>query len=118
MDEFTLIKSVLISSILFLFLSCAVRVFYFIWWKPKCLEKSLKQQGIQGTPYKLLLGDMKEIVRLITEAWSKPINLNHKIVPRVDPFTLSNVQKYGEYEFTIPICSGTYIYTLYKYLYV
>ncbi|KAK9215596.1 hypothetical protein WN944_007601 [Citrus x changshan-huyou] len=47
-----------------------------------------------GRPNKLLIGDMKEFVRLITEAWSKPINLSHQIVQRVDPFTLDNVQKY------------------------
>lgn len=49
-----------------------------------------------GRPNKLLIGDMKEFVRLITEAWSKPINLSHQIVQRVDPFTLDNVQKYGK----------------------
>lgn len=64
------------------------------WVKPKRVERKLKQQGIAGRPYKLLIGDVKEFVRLITEAWSKPINLSHQIVHRVDPFTLDNVQKY------------------------
>lgn len=64
------------------------------WVKPKRVERKLKQQGIAGRPYKLLIGDVKEFVRLITEAWSKPINLSHQIVQRVDPFTLDNVQKY------------------------
>ncbi|KAK9274975.1 hypothetical protein L1049_022232 [Liquidambar formosana] len=94
MDNFTF--STLIASSLFLVLCCAVRISYFIWWKPKWLEKQLRQQGIKGTPYKLMIGDMKDFVRLITESWSKPINLNHQIVPRVDPFTLNNVQKYGK----------------------
>ncbi|OMO67202.1 Cytochrome P450 [Corchorus capsularis] len=39
---------------------------------------------------------MKEFIKQITDAWSKPINLTHQIVPRVDPFTLDNVLKYGE----------------------
>ncbi|KAF7837918.1 cytochrome P450 72A15-like [Senna tora] len=68
------------------------------------LQRNLKQQGIMGTPYRPLIGDMKEFVKLITQAWSKPMNLNHKIVSRVDPFTLNNVQKYGK----ISMCwSGT-----------
>lgn len=71
------------------------RVFYSIWWKPKWLEWQIKQQGVAGNCYKLLVGDMKELIKLISEAWSKPIHLNHKIVQRVDPFTLKKVQKYG-----------------------
>lgn len=68
---------------------------YSLWWKPKLLEKRLKEQGIRGRPYKLLLGDIKEIMKMMTEAWSKPMNLNHQIVSRVDPFTFSTVQQYG-----------------------
>lgn len=84
-------------SLLFLLLYGVLKVSYTIWWKPKLLEKRMKRQGIRGTPYKLMIGDMKEFVRAITEAWSKPINLAHQIVPRVDPFTLNMVQKYGMY---------------------
>ncbi|KAK4565179.1 hypothetical protein RGQ29_007009 [Quercus rubra] len=83
-------------SLLFLLLYGVLKVSYTIWWKPKLLEKRMKRQGIRGTPYKLMIGDMKEFVRAITEAWSKPINLTHQIVPRVDPFTLNMVQKYGK----------------------
>ena len=72
-----------------------------IWLKPKLLQKQLKQQGIMGTTYKPLIGDMKEFVKLITEAWAKPINLDHKIISRVDPFTLNNVQKYGNLSFLL-----------------
>lgn len=79
----------------FLLLYGVVRVSYTIWWKPKLLERRIKCQGIRGSPYKPLIGDMKEFVRSITEAWSKPISLAHQIVPRVDPFTINIVQKYG-----------------------
>ncbi|KAL5768542.1 hypothetical protein ACOSQ2_015325 [Xanthoceras sorbifolium] len=94
MDDFVLYWLVL-SSLLFL-LYVVARVSYSILWKPKCLERQLKRQGIAGRSYKLLIGDMKEFVRMITQAWSKPINLTHQIVQRVDPFTLDNVQKYGK----------------------
>ncbi|EEF46296.1 cytochrome P450, putative [Ricinus communis] len=60
-------------SLLFLAIYGAVKALYSIWWKPKWLERRLRQQ-----------------------AWSKPVNLNHKIVQRVDPFTFNTVQKYGK----------------------
>ncbi|KAK2645183.1 hypothetical protein Ddye_020378 [Dipteronia dyeriana] len=86
---------VLYSLVLFL-LYVVARVSYSILLKPKWQERQLKRQGISGRSYKLLIGDMKEFVRMITEAWSKPINLTHQIAQRVDPFTLNNVQKYGK----------------------
>ncbi|XP_057954510.1 cytochrome P450 CYP72A616-like [Malania oleifera] len=92
--DFTPLSLVLLFSP-FLLICCAVRFSYTIWWKPKWLEKRLRQQGIQGTPYRYLIGDMKELVNLTKEAWSKPINLNHQIVPRVDPFTHNIVHRYG-----------------------
>ncbi|GLT81143.1 hypothetical protein SLA2020_525460 [Shorea laevis] len=88
--------SLAISPLLFLLLYGIARVSYSIWWRPKWLKRSLRRQGIRGTAYKLVVGDMKEFVKQITEAWSMPMPLNHQIVPRVDPFTLNNVQKYGK----------------------
>ncbi|KAB1209462.1 Cytochrome P450 72A15 [Morella rubra] len=81
---------------MFLLLYGVGRVSYSIWWKPKSLERGIQRQGIRGTPYKPMIGDMKELVRAIIEAWSKPIYLTHQIVPRVDLFTLDIVQKYGK----------------------
>lgn len=91
---FSMFSCLLISSLVLL-LYGVLRIFYFIWWKPNWLEKRLRQEGIAGNKYKLVMGDMKEYIRLVTEAWSKPMNLNHQIVSRVDPFTLKNMQKYG-----------------------
>nr|UNP59807.1 schizocycline synthase [Camptotheca acuminata] len=96
--ENSIFLSLIISSV-FLLLYCVVRVSYSLWWEPKRLERRLKQQGIRGTPYKMLIGEMKEFVKQITEAWSKPLNLTHQIVPRVDPFTHNIVQKYGKVSF-------------------
>lgn len=76
---------------------CFIKAFHSIWWKPKWFERKLKQQGIRGNPYKPLVGDMKDMIKQIAEAWSKPLSLSHQIVPRVDPFTHSTVEKYGKY---------------------
>ncbi|KAK2975979.1 hypothetical protein RJ640_013010, partial [Escallonia rubra] len=93
--EQTMSHYVVISSFI-LSLYCIARVSYTIWWKPKRLERHLKQQGIRGTPYKLLFGDMKDLVKQITEAWSSPLDISHHIVSRVDPFTNNVFQKYGK----------------------
>ncbi|XP_042489570.1 cytochrome P450 CYP72A219-like [Macadamia integrifolia] len=72
------------------------KVLGWIWWRPKKLERFLKKQGIKLTPYNLLVGDLKENQRLFEEARSKPMNLSHDFVPRVYPFHLQTIQKYGK----------------------
>lgn len=92
MEDYVLL---LCSVALALLLYGAARVSYSILWRPKWLERRLKRQGIRGTPFRPLIGDMKEFIRVIKEAWSKPMSLNHQIAARVDPFTLNTMQKYG-----------------------
>ncbi|KAF5185683.1 Cytochrome p450 [Thalictrum thalictroides] len=92
--ENLMLISVIISSSLLLWL--AVKVFYSLWWKPKSLEKQLKQQGIKGTSYKFWHGDLKDYGRMFNEVWSKPLNLTHSIVPYVIPFFNKIVQTHGK----------------------
>ncbi|XP_059454567.1 cytochrome P450 CYP72A616-like [Corylus avellana] len=95
MEDYNIFKNLAISSAL-LILCAVIRVVYTIWWRPKSLEKQLRQQGIKGTSYKLLHGDMKEIKKSTIQALSKPMTLNHRIAPRVLPFFHEMVQKYGK----------------------
>ncbi|XP_010273926.1 PREDICTED: cytochrome P450 72A15-like [Nelumbo nucifera] len=90
---------ILLLLLLVVLFGC-VKVVYSVWWRPKWLENQLKQQGIEGAPYKLLHGYMKDYVRLLTEACSKPMNLNHQIAPRVLPFIYQTVQQYGKICYT------------------
>jgi len=60
------------------------------------MEKFLRKQGLKGSSYKFLFGDMKELVKMVKEAKSKPINLNHDIVSRVLPFDHKYVAVYGK----------------------
>lgn len=96
MEDYNIFKNLAISSAL-LILCAVIRVVYTIWWRPKSLEKQLRQQGIKGTSYKILHGDMKEIKKSTIQALSKPMTLNHRIAPRVLPFFHEMVQKYGNY---------------------
>ncbi|XP_042501196.1 cytochrome P450 CYP72A219-like [Macadamia integrifolia] len=72
------------------------KVLEWLWWKPKKLERLLKEQGIKVTPYNLLLGNLKEIQMQFQEAQSKPMNLSHDILPHVVPFHLQTIQKLGK----------------------
>ncbi|XP_027180757.1 cytochrome P450 CYP72A219-like [Coffea eugenioides] len=75
---------------------CILKLVYSLWWRPKLIERELKQQGIGGTSYNFLYGDKLAIEKLMIEAWSIPMSSNHEIIPRVDPFIHQIVQTYGK----------------------
>ncbi|XP_022761130.1 cytochrome P450 CYP72A219-like [Durio zibethinus] len=95
MGNFSIINTLVVSAASLLLYS-VLRIIYAVWWRPRSLEKCLRQQGIKGTSYKLFYGDTKERDRAFDEAWSKPMALNHHIVPRVEPFIYQKVQNYGK----------------------
>lgn len=79
----------------FLLLTYTWRTLNWAYFTPKKLEKSLKKQGLKGNSYRLFYGDLKDMSKTIEEATSKPISLEDDIKPRVIPFILKTVQKYG-----------------------
>ena len=82
------------------------KVLNWLWLRPKKLERLLREQGLQGTPYRLLVGDLKDIVKMQKEAKSKPMNISDDdLVPRVQPFFQQNVNKYG-----MPISSPFFLF--------
>ncbi|XXG90477.1 hypothetical protein AAC387_Pa12g2235 [Persea americana] len=90
--------SLVISALLFL--TCTLRLFCRFWWKPKKLERYLRQQGIKGPTYRFLIGNVREEFSLIKQERSKPMNLSHAIVPRVVPFLHRLVKEYGKMSVT------------------
>ncbi|KAJ9553920.1 hypothetical protein OSB04_017965 [Centaurea solstitialis] len=79
----------------------AWRFVNWVWLRPKRMEKCLRDQGLKGTPYKFLFGDMKEMVKMIIDAKkSGPINLTNDIVSRIQPFVYKSVATYGKNCFT------------------
>ncbi|TVU35846.1 hypothetical protein EJB05_17753, partial [Eragrostis curvula] len=83
-----------------------------LWWRPRRLERALRAQGLRGSSYRFLTGDLKEFSRLNDEAWSKPLPLGcHDIVPRVTPFIHKNVGENGKVCFSwfgpIPVVTLT-----------
>ncbi|CAN2060682.1 unnamed protein product [Malus fusca] len=79
----------------------AWRVLDWVWLKPRKLERCLRQQGLNGKPYRLFLGDTKENSMMLKQTQSKPIkhSTSHDIAPRVIPFQHLIVNSYGKNSF-------------------
>ncbi|KAK9085345.1 hypothetical protein Sjap_025756 [Stephania japonica] len=71
------------------------KVLIWLWLKPKKLERLLREQGFNGTSYRFLFGDLKQLVSMSTKAVSKPMDLSHRTVPRVLPFIHETIETYG-----------------------
>ncbi|KAM0873628.1 hypothetical protein ACQ4PT_037927 [Festuca glaucescens] len=68
-----------------------------LWWRPRRLERELRAQGIRGTSYRFLAGDLTRKDRMNKEAWSRPLPLRcHDIGPRVAPFLSDSVREHGK----------------------
>nr|XP_043616092.1 cytochrome P450 CYP72A219-like [Erigeron canadensis] len=68
----------------------------YTWFEPKKMEKSLRAQGLNGSSYRFLFGDLKEMSHMTHQAKSKPMDLKDDIVPRVSPFYLKSVAAFGK----------------------
>ncbi|KAL3333094.1 hypothetical protein AABB24_033256 [Solanum stoloniferum] len=88
------------SAIAITLLLCLWRVLNWIWFRPKKLEKLLKEQGVKGNSYSILYGDTKELSLRIKEVTSKCMSLyDDDIAQRSMPFFLDTIKKYGKKSF-------------------
>ncbi|CAA7029978.1 unnamed protein product [Microthlaspi erraticum] len=76
------------------------RTLKWVWFKPKMLESYLRRQGLSGTPYTPLVGDLKMNYSMMMEARSKHIKLTDDITSRVLPFPLEMLKSHGKTFFT------------------
>ncbi|XP_073282383.1 cytochrome P450 CYP72A219-like, partial [Primulina huaijiensis] len=93
------ISQELVCAIIAAFVAFALLVANRVWLRPKKMEKLLRKQGFNGNPYRFLYGDLKELRKIFEEAKSKPISFDDDIKPRVIPFHLKTIQKYGNASF-------------------
>ncbi|XP_048320775.2 cytochrome P450 CYP72A219 [Ziziphus jujuba] len=80
-------------------IALAWRVLNWVWFRPKRLERFLRQQGLSGNSYRFLFGDLKESSMMTKEAKSRPMNLSHDITPRVLPHLHQTVKNFGHNSF-------------------
>ncbi|KAL3502754.1 hypothetical protein ACH5RR_037203 [Cinchona calisaya] len=98
--EMDTIKKATAATGFAIFLAVLWRVLDWAWFTPKRLEKRLRQQGFKGNPYRLFVGDVKDMAMLHQEALSKPLEFTHDIVPRLMPLTNKIIMTYGKNSFT------------------
>ncbi|KAJ0662197.1 putative secologanin synthase [Helianthus annuus] len=76
------------------------RISNWLWFKPKKIEQCLRDQGLNGSLYKFIFGDVKEMQQMTNEAQAKPVNLSHDISHRVFPFLYKYLVTSGKNFFT------------------
>jgi hypothetical protein len=66
-------------------------------WAPRRMDRALRAQGLRGTRYRLLWGDLRENQRLIAAAKTTPVSVDrpHDILPRVAPLLHHAIQEHG-----------------------
>ncbi|CAN6920581.1 unnamed protein product [Brassica oleracea] len=91
----TSVASVAVSIVIAVVSWWVWRTLKWVWFKPKMLESYLRRQGIPGTPYTPLVGDLKKMTSMLTEARSKTIKLTDDITPRVVPYPFHMLKTHG-----------------------
>ncbi|CAO2818234.1 unnamed protein product [Amaranthus hypochondriacus] len=91
--EIDILKT-LVSSF---FVVILILITNWLWVIPKRQEKFLRQQGIPGTSYNFLFGDMKEHFSMRSSALQKPMNsFTHEYFQRIEPFGYQNSVRFGK----------------------
>ncbi|KAJ8755703.1 hypothetical protein K2173_022686 [Erythroxylum novogranatense] len=93
------ITSVAMSLFLVGVVTWAWRVLNWVWLRPKRLERYLRQQGLKGTPYTLVFGDLKKNAAMLKQARSRPVTLSDAVAPCVIPIVHRTVTDCGKNSF-------------------
>jgi hypothetical protein len=75
----------------------AAQVLEWAWWAPRRMERILRAQGLSGTRYRFLWGDLKEESRLTAAALARPVHSDrpHDVFPRVSPLLHRVLEEHG-----------------------
>jgi hypothetical protein len=102
--------TLVIGAVSLLLLWGCMRAFEWTWLRPRRLERELRNQGLHGTVYRFLVGDLKENARFNREACAKPMPLSHDITERVAPLLHCTMNQYGEKPFLIFLLVNTLLH--------
>ncbi|KAF0919791.1 hypothetical protein E2562_031654 [Oryza meyeriana var. granulata] len=80
-----------------LLLVWAAQMLEWAWLAPRRMDRALRAQGLMGTEYRFLHGDLNENLRLVTAALSKPVPMDrpHDIIPRIAPLLHRASEEHG-----------------------
>ncbi|XP_023762804.1 cytochrome P450 CYP72A219 [Lactuca sativa] len=93
------VGKVVIAIVIAVIIRRGWKVLNWVWLKPKKLEKWLRDEGYKGNSYKLLMGDMIELGKMMNLAKKDPIPITHDILPHILPFDHKIISTYGEKSF-------------------
>ncbi|KAH6785337.1 hypothetical protein C2S51_037792 [Perilla frutescens var. frutescens] len=91
-----MMSSILVSILVAGLIAWGVKLLNWVWLRPKRLERLLRQQGLNGNSYRLLLGDMKDLISAVKHEQFKPIQLSDNLPPHIFPYFYQIIAKYGE----------------------
>ncbi|XP_057796041.1 cytochrome P450 CYP72A219-like [Salvia miltiorrhiza] len=94
------LRSVITSTLILVGILLTVKLLKWAWLRPRKLEKLLREQGLNGNPYKLLIGDMKQLITVMKTEQPKAVKLSDPIPPHILPFYTQIIHKYGARSFT------------------
>ncbi|XBI18216.1 hypothetical protein VPH35_060059 [Triticum aestivum] len=87
----------LCGSLGFVLLWQAAKLIDRLWWHPRRLERALRAQGLHGTSYRFLVGDVVDYERRSKAAPSRSMPLRcHNIAPLVAPLLHDIVREHGK----------------------
>lgn len=89
--------SISLSILVVPFLAIAWTALNWVWFRPRRLERILRQQGLSGNSYRFLSGDLNDSAKMLRDAKSRPSSLSDDVKTRVVPFFQHVVQTYGMY---------------------
>ncbi|EMS48446.1 Secologanin synthase [Triticum urartu] len=90
-------NSLVCGTIGFVLLWQASRLVDLLWWHPRRLEHALRAQGLRGTSYRFVIGDMMDYRRRRKEAQSRSMPLRcHSIAPLIAPLLCDIVREHGK----------------------
>ncbi|XP_057796016.1 cytochrome P450 CYP72A219-like [Salvia miltiorrhiza] len=86
---------ILSSMVVVASLTWAVKLLNMFWLRPRKIEKFLREQGLSGNPYKLIVGDMKDFMKCMNEEEPKSFEISDAHMPHVVPYEHRIISKYG-----------------------
>ncbi|KAH6775514.1 hypothetical protein C2S52_013075 [Perilla frutescens var. hirtella] len=80
-------------------ITCLVKLLNYIWFKPRNLEKFLREQGFNGNPYRPFAGDMKDHLKFLKQERTRSIQLSDNAAKHMLPYYHHIISKYGQKSF-------------------
>ncbi|KAI3466004.1 hypothetical protein Pfo_022667 [Paulownia fortunei] len=90
---------ILTSMVVAASITWAVKLINLLWFRPRKLEKFLREQGLNGNPYRPFLGDLKDYIKVVKAEQPRSIKLSDDTLPHIFAYYHQILTKYGQNSF-------------------